>query len=78
MTAETIWEPGMPLMPHGAYRNYLFNFRDDTEDETWERSRDAASWPEPRSVHQISDDPLEGFVRWHRAVVGAETERETA
>jgi hypothetical protein len=66
------WQPGDPLYPHAPYRNYLFNFRDDSDHECRTpdcTSGDAASWPTPRGGHALSepDEITKALLRIRRA-----------
>lgn len=65
MTEE--WEPGVPLYEsNSSYRQYLFNFREDSRTEAC-HCTDAASWPEPSQFHDL--DYLEKIQRNAMAAV---------
>lgn len=66
----TTWVPGDPLYNRAPYSQYIFNFRDDHEDNP-EPGTDAAHWPHPRG-RTLGDlppecDELGLFIRDHRA-----------
>lgn len=46
------WQPGDPLYARSQYREHLFNFREDSDDERCACS-DAASWPTPKAQHDL-------------------------
>lgn len=62
------WEPGDPIYQRAPYRDYIFNFRDDSADDPyWENRGDAARWPTPSNTRTIAEDPLASWLREYRA-----------
>jgi hypothetical protein len=62
---DTTWQPGDPLHPRGSYRDYAFNFRDDSVGE--QPGPDAASWPDPGTRYVLpADDEVTAFIEAHR------------
>lgn len=52
----------MPLFARGAYRDHVFNFRDDPESAQC-NCADAAGWPEPIHGRGLGDgDELGAFI----------------
>lgn len=70
--APAEWEPGDELYSRAnhPYSLYIFNFRDDSDNPRCGPCNDAASWPDPRSGHQLPDDPLAGFIAHIRTADG--------
>jgi hypothetical protein len=67
VAAQADWQPGDPLHHRGQYRNYLFNFREDTDSEEC-HCPDAATWPEPRGGSALAPgDEIGDLIRAERA-----------